>query len=189
MQAYNLSNITILVLEKHLLIRQLLTDVFEEFGVATELSTGDPEAAFDLFMTNPVDLVLSDWTPDLDGMAFLTRLRHDRVSPDSFVPVIICTAHTEMRYVCEARDLGMTEFLAKPVSPKALYDRIVSIIQNPRPFIRSKKYFGPDRRRHLEEFHGGPTRRENDGDARPSEGDGGELSPERVAGRLDRGRE
>ena len=159
MQAYNLSNITILVLEKHLLIRQLLTDVFEEFGVATELSTGDPEAAFDLFMTNPVDLVLSDWTPDLDGMAFLTRLRHDRVSPDSFVPVIICTAHTEMRYVCEARDLGMTEFLAKPVTAKTIYSRICAVIESNRPFIRVGNFFGPDRRRLSDGMYGSDDRR------------------------------
>lgn len=155
MQAYNLSNLTILVLEKHLLIRQLLTDVFEEFGVANELSTGDPEVAFDMFMTNPVDLVLSDWTPDLDGMAFLTRLRHDRVSPDSFVPVIICTAHTELHYVCEARDMGMTEFLAKPVSAKTIYSRICAVIENHRPFIRAGNFFGPDRRRFSDGMYGG----------------------------------
>ena len=159
MQAYNLSDLTILVLEKHLLIRQLLTEVFEEFGVATELSTGDPEVAFDMFMTNPVDLVLSDWTPDLDGMAFLTRLRHDRVSPDSFVPVIICTAHTEMRYVCEARDLGMTESLAKPVTAKTIYSRICAIIENHRPFIRVGNFFGPDRRRLSDGMYGSDDRR------------------------------
>lgn len=159
MQAYNLSDLTILVLEKHLLIRQLLTDVFEEFGVATELSTGDPEVAFDMFMTNPVDLVLSDWTPDLDGMAFLTRLRHDRVSPDSFVPVIICTAHTERHYVCKARDMGMTEFLAKPVSAKTIYSRICAVIENHRPFIRAGNFFGPDRRRFSDGMYGGVDRR------------------------------
>ena len=159
MQAYNLSKITILVLERHLLIRQLLTDVFEEFGVATELSSSDPEAAFDLFMTNPVDFVLSDWTPDLDGMAFLTRLRHDRVSPDSFVPVIICTAHTELHSVCKARDMGMTEFLAKPVSAKTIYSRICAVIESNRPFIRIGNFFGPDRRRLSDGMHGGVDRR------------------------------
>lgn len=85
MQAYDLSKITILVLEKHLLIRNLLTEVFNEFGVANTLSTADPDMAIDMFMTAPVpvDIVLSDWSPDLDGMAFLQRLRHDASHPRS----------------------------------------------------------------------------------------------------------
>ena len=106
MQAYDLSKLNILVLEKHLLIRRLLTDVFREFGVPSIQCTEDPEVAFEMFQspTVPTDLVLSDWTPDLDGMAFLERLRKHPDSPNSFVPVIVCTANTEYHHVCTARD-------------------------------------------------------------------------------------
>ncbi len=37
--------------------------------------------------------------------------------------------------------------LAKPISAKALYERILNVVANPRPFIKTKTYFGPDRRR------------------------------------------
>ena len=63
---YDLTKLSILVLEKHLLIRKLLTEVFDEFGVATVFSTPVPEIAFDIFMTHPVDIVICDWTLDLD---------------------------------------------------------------------------------------------------------------------------
>ncbi len=147
MKAYDISGLTILVLEKHLLIRKLLTDVFREFGVPTVHSTADPKKAFEIFAQSNPDLVMSDWTHGLDGMAFLRRLRRDADSPNPYVPVIVCTANTEFHHVCEARDMGMTEFLAKPVSARLIYSRIVAVVENERPFIRVGHFFGPDRRR------------------------------------------
>ena len=37
--------------------------------------------------------------------------------------------------------------MAKPVSAKALYERLVWMINHPLPFTRTSDYFGPDRRR------------------------------------------
>lgn len=151
MQAYNLSKVRILVLEKHLLIRELLTDVFNEFGVSTVFSTPDPEVAFEFYMPNPVDIVLSDWSHGLDGMAFLKQLRQGHTSHNPFIPVIVCTSHTELHNVSTARDMGMTEFLAKPVSARTIYSRICAVIEGHRPFIRISNFFGPDRRRYRKE--------------------------------------
>jgi two-component system, chemotaxis family, chemotaxis protein CheY len=58
-----------------------------------------------------------------------------------------------------ARDAGVTEFLAKPISAKALYNRILNVVAHPRPFIRTKTYFGPDRRRNTLNPYAGPERR------------------------------
>ena len=57
------------------------------------------------------------------------------------------TGHAELALVTEARDMGVNEFLAKPVSAKALYARITAAVHHPRPFVRTRAYFGPDRRR------------------------------------------
>lgn len=147
MKAYDLSQLNILVLEKHILVRKLLTDVFAEFGVATVFSTPEPREAYKYFCENDVDIVLCDWTPDLDGMAFIRQIRQALDTPNPYAPVVVVTANTELRHVCFARDNGMTEFLAKPVSAKTIYSRLCSVIENPRPFIRVGDFFGPDRRR------------------------------------------
>jgi two-component system chemotaxis response regulator CheY len=69
------------------------------------------------------------------------------------------TGHSDKRRVMMARDAGVTEFLAKPISAKALYQRIVNVVVSPRPFIKTKSYFGPDRRRNTTTAYIGPERR------------------------------
>jgi len=159
MQAYDISGLNILVLEKNVLIRRLLTDVFREFGVPTVQSTANVDAAFQMFCQFPVDIILSDWTYDLDGMEFLKKVRLDADSPNPFIPVIVITANTEIRHVFEARDTGMTEYLAKPISAKLIYMRIISVIENNRAFVRVNNFFGPDRRRRIGDKYIGSERR------------------------------
>lgn len=152
MQNYDISKLNILVLEKHALVRKLLTEVFTEFGVPNVQNTGDVQTAWDIFRDYPTDIILSDWTYGLDGMAFLRQVRRSKDTPNPFIPIIVVTANTEIHHVCEARDTGMTEFLAKPVSARLLYTRIVSILEYNRPFVRASQFFGPDRRRHSTSF-------------------------------------
>ena len=159
MRSYDLGELSILVLEKHLLVRKLLTDVFNELGVPTVHSSPDPDVAWDIFKQFSIDIILSDWTPDLNGMEFLTQVRQSKESPNPFVPVVVCTANTEYQHVCIARDNGMTEFLAKPVSAHTIYSRICAVIENHRQFIRVSDFFGPDRRRHVSNDYGGQERR------------------------------
>ena len=64
-----------------------------------------------------------------------------------YVPIIMLTGHSDKKRVMAARDSGVTEFLAKPISANALYQRILNVVANPRPFIKTKTYFAPDRRR------------------------------------------
>ena len=159
MKSFDVSKLNILVLEKHLLVRRLLTDVFSEFGIATVFSTAEPGEAYQYYTENEPDIVLCDWTPDLNGIEFIRRIRLDDESVNPYVPIVVVTANTELRHVCIARDNGMTEFLAKPVSAKTIYSRLCSVIENPRPFIRVNDFFGPDRRRRNFAFNGEDRRR------------------------------
>ncbi len=106
------------------------------------------------------DIIIVDWEmPGIDGVEFTQLVRNASDSPNPFVPIIFLTSYSDKRHVIEARDAGVTEFLAKPVSAKAIYSRMMSIINKPRPFIRSKQYFGPCRRRHSYPEYKGSERR------------------------------
>jgi DNA-binding NtrC family response regulator len=78
------------------------------------------------------------------------------------VPVIMITGHSTIRRVAEARDVGVTEFLSKPVTARGVIERINRVVENPRPFVRTGDYFGPDRRRRQDAAYQGPFRRAND---------------------------
>ena len=68
-------------------------------------------------------------------------------SSASLLPIIMVTGHTERRRIEAARDAGVTELLAKPITAAGLFQRIEEIVHRPRPFVRTANYFGPCRRR------------------------------------------
>ena len=109
------------------------------------------------------DLVLSDMAmKPMDGLEFTRHVRNSEQSPNPFVPIIMITGHTERHRVEAARDAGVTEFLAKPITAAHLFSRIAEIVERPRAFVRCESYFGPDRRRRQIDDYAGPWRRAED---------------------------
>jgi two-component system, chemotaxis family, chemotaxis protein CheY len=99
----------------------------------------------------------------MDGMTGLELAKMIRTSsqtPNPFVPIIMLTGHTHIDHVRQARDAGVNEFLAKPVSVRAIMSRLVSVIEHPRAYVRTKGYFGPCRRRRATDDYRGPERRD-----------------------------
>lgn len=116
--------------------------------------------AFEKFQSFPIDIIILDYALEtLDGVEFCQLVRSAGDSANRYVPIIMLSAHTERIKVEKARDAGITEFLRKPVSARDLLDRIVEIVERPRTFLRTRAYFGPDRRRHDPDRHHGKERR------------------------------
>ncbi|MCH2548272.1 MAG: hypothetical protein MK052_11790, partial [Alphaproteobacteria bacterium] len=64
-----------------------------------------------------------------------------------YVPIIMLSGRGGWDDVEKARDAGFSEFLIKPFSAKALCDRILLCVENPRAFVSTSSYTGPSRRR------------------------------------------
>jgi DNA-binding response OmpR family regulator len=92
-------------------------------------------------------MFLTDWAPDFDGLGLVRKIRNDESSVFPQVPIIMVTAYNETNHIYDALDAGMTEYLSKPLSASLLYLRISSVIENKRPFVRTREFAGPDRRR------------------------------------------
>ena len=145
---YVLENVNVLVLDDNRHMRQLVESILHALGVKQVCQAGDAAQAFKELQHFNADVIIVDWHMEpLDGLDFVRLVRNAKDSPNPYVPIIMLSGYTEYRRVVEARDAGVHEFLAKPISAKALYQRFAAIIDNPRPFIRTKAYFGPDRRR------------------------------------------
>jgi len=94
------------------------------------------------------DLILSDYVMSpINGSMLLRWLRQHEESPDRFMPFVMVSGAAGSDTVREARDLGVSEFLAKPFSVQSVVGHIISVIDNPRFFVYNNDYFGPCRRR------------------------------------------
>jgi CheY-like chemotaxis protein len=94
------------------------------------------------------DIIICDWiVSPISGDMLLRWARLNEESPDRFVPFVMISGAADSEKVRVSRDLGVTEFLAKPFSVQAVCDHLVTAIEQPRPFVYTKDYFGPDRRR------------------------------------------
>ncbi len=149
MAGYRLANVRILILDDSDNMRLLLRTVLEELGARLIAEASNTHEAWDRLRGFRPDIVLCDWElKSGTGLAFVQRLRGAPDSPNPFLPVILVSGYAEVSRVIQARDAGVTEYLAKPVHAHALYARIRSLIEKPRFFIDTATFFGPDRRRH-----------------------------------------
>lgn len=149
--------VSVLVVEDSSFIRTVLTATLRAIGVGTVNAVpGGAEAIRFLEErraalppgTSPVDLIISDLVmPEVDGLMLLRWLRYSPKSSDKFIPILMLSGAADRHYVEQARDLGATDFIAKPFSAKTIADRLLYAIARPRRFVLAKGYFGPDRRR------------------------------------------
>ena len=156
---YDLSKVRILVADDSRFMRQLLTAVLTGLRIPHPYSAPNGEMALRIISEAKPDLLITDWEMGpMNGIELVRALRDEKTSPNPTIPIIMMASHCALARVIEARDTGANEFIAKPITIDAVYKRLVSLIERPRPFIRLESYFGPDRRRKIEEFAGDDRR-------------------------------
>jgi two-component system chemotaxis response regulator CheY len=163
MSGFGFETLKALIVEDNAQMRALLRALLNSAGIKDIAEASNGRAAIDLLRERRSDLVLSDLAmKPMDGLEFTRHVRNHEHSPNPFVPIIMITGHTEKHRVEAARDAGVTEFLAKPITAQNLFTRIAEIVERPRAFVRCDSYFGPDRRRRQIEDYAGPWRRQED---------------------------
>jgi two-component system chemotaxis response regulator CheY len=155
----------ILLVDDNHHMRVLIGEILRAIGVKGVFEATDGAEALSTMRQQPIDIVMTDLAMQpLDGIDFTRLLRKSPDSPNQLCPIIMITGHSTQKRVQEARDAGVNEFLAKPVTARGVIDRITRVVEHPRDFIRTEDYFGPDRRRRLDPSYAGPKRRGSDQD-------------------------
>jgi len=158
----NCSSLRILIVDPDSFYRSILRSVFWGFGATTILEAGTAEEALDIFRNHDIDLMTTEWAlVDTPADAMIRTIRRS-TTRNFMLPIFVVTAETTRRNVFDARDAGANEVLAKPISAKIVFDRIYDVINNPRVFVRTSGYLGPDRRRFRSTTYDGPERRGDD---------------------------
>ena len=157
---YDFARLKVMVVDDNEHMRLLLGTILKAFGINRIYDLMSAEDAWLKMVETPCDIVIVDWVMEgMSGLEFVKKLRNSPDSPNPFAPIIMLTGHTSLERVRQARDAGVNEFLAKPVSSKMLMSRVIAVIEHPRSFVRTRSYFGPCRRRRREEKYEGPERR------------------------------
>jgi len=143
-----LSNLTVLVVDDEEPIRELICGILDSFGIRKIRQATDGLVAFKDMQSHAPDAVITDLEmKPVDGLAFTRAVRTDPDCPVPDVPILMVTGHCEKHHVEEARDAGVTEFIAMPVTANTIAERLTSAIEKPRSFVRARNFVGPERRR------------------------------------------
>lgn len=158
--AYRLENLRILIVDDNAHIRQLLRTILNAVGIRNIDIAEDGVIGFETFCRLDYDLVFTDYEMEpISGIDLVDLIRTSRKSPNPYLPVIMISAYSDQERVQLARDHGVTEFLAKPFTVERLVKHLEMVIEEPRAFVKTETYFGPDRRRKEDPAYMGPERR------------------------------
>ena len=153
----NLARASVLLIESTTHAVDLLGQIVKGLGVREVFRCVTIEEAEKVIAGRQVDLVVIE--PNLredDGFKFIDRLRHSKEEPNCYVPIIMTSGPAYASAVGRTRDIGANFFVAKPITPHVLLERILWIARDKRPFVVCEAYIGPERRF---KFEGPPPRR------------------------------
>ena len=159
----NLRDLVILVADPNAYARRITNGILRGFGANKVLEVEQTLSLFQVLSGQKIDILLCDTRLPPHGGLMLTRtIRRNANNENRTIPILLMSSDTGESTIKNARDAGANIVVAKPMSPKSLYDRLAWIAFNPRPFIDTATYFGPDRRFKIEGYPGGVGRRKGD---------------------------
>jgi len=142
------SQLRILIVENHALMRRLLGEMLRGFGVQHVRFARDVPSAVEYIYVEDFDAVILDFfLGELDGADFAKHIRHDEDCRNREVSILLITGQPDHNKVMKVLDAGINGMLAKPISAKDLYHRIHAMLARPQPFVISSDYVGPMRNR------------------------------------------
>ena len=139
-----LQQLAVLVVDDNAYMRKLVRSMLGNLGVKTIFEAGDGIDALEMIRNAGPDVVILDWEmPLLNGPELVRIVRSPGVFPTPDIPIIMLTAHADRFRILHSVKLGVNEVLCKPVSAKALFDRLIAILLKPRASVKLGKYYGP----------------------------------------------
>lgn len=125
-QAAESNPATLLVVDDNRGVLEFLVLLLSKHGYNV-IGTGSGRECIDIVRRQTVDLIISDvMMPELNGLQLCQELKG--VAP--LTPVILLTARDDMATRAAAMDLGVSEFVTKPVNNNDLLNRVRTQLRN-----------------------------------------------------------
>lgn len=122
-------SIVCLIVDDDKFSRTFIKTALYQIGIKNAKEASTTEEALELLHSFKIDVILLDQQmPERNGLDLAKELRGDQAESGSDTPIIMITVDTKERTVLDAKDLGIQEYLVKPISPLALKKRICTAL-------------------------------------------------------------
>jgi two-component system, chemotaxis family, chemotaxis protein CheY len=159
----NLRDLVILVADPSSYMSMLIHSMLRGFGSNKVLEARSSTNVLQVLTNQKIDIMICDSRlPPHGGLPLTRAIRRKQDNANRTIPILVMTSDGRETTVKLARDAGANMVIAKPMSPGSLYDRLAWLAFNPRQFVDTPTYFGPDRRFKIEGYPGGVGRRKGD---------------------------
>lgn len=121
----------ILVVDDMLFMRDMMVSFIRKSfpHIEVEVSANGADAQSKMEVTPP-DLILCDWElPDIKGNELLRWIRSHHSSALSTKPFIMVTARRDKEAILEAKELGVTDYIIKPLTMDVLNSKIKTVLK------------------------------------------------------------
>lgn len=121
-------SISVLVVEDILSARETVVHMLRALGFSDFLEAENGVAALDILQKHRPGLIISDWNmPKMNGVGLLRAVRSDAALRD--IPFVFLTSKSEIEDVALASDGGVSAYLVKPVTIRALDETLQTVLQ------------------------------------------------------------
>lgn len=139
-----LATIKVLIVDDDHYMRKVVRTMLTALGVKHIHEASNGTSGIEAIKELSPDIVFVDWEmPGVDGLEFIRMVRQPDTFPVPDVPIILLTGHGDRWRVIEAARFGVHEYLLKPVSTKALLERMAAVLMKPRKMVQLDDYYGP----------------------------------------------
>lgn len=123
-------NLCCLVVDDDKFSRSFIKTALYQIGIKTIKEAASASEAVEILRNFNVNLVLLDQImEEKNGIEFASEIRGGKISDNKDIPIVMITVDNHEKTVLEARNLGIKEYLIKPISPQSLKKRIINTLE------------------------------------------------------------
>jgi len=127
-QDNEIMNIKVLIVEDIALNQLLIKTLLDDFGFDRDVASNG-KLALEKLKENKYDIILMDLhMPEMNGFETTEYIRNQL---NSDIPIIALTADVTTVDLDKCKEVGMNDYISKPIDEKLLYSKIVSLIKKP----------------------------------------------------------
>lgn len=122
-------SITCLIVDDDKFSRTFVKTALYQIGIKNTKEAASIAEAAEVLKTYKVHVILLDQQlPEQSGLELAKKIKSGEISGAKDLPIIMVTIDTKEKTVIEAKNIGIHEYLVKPISPLALKKRICTAL-------------------------------------------------------------